>query len=76
MAIDLESLKKERDLLKESLRELENDQRRLDTEQKQLRQKEIRTKRMIEALDTLIDVREDQPDASNNSEATTSASSQ
>ncbi len=69
MAIDLQSLKSERDQLKESLRELENEQRKLDAEQKQLRQKEIRTKRMLEALDTLIDVNEDQPEPAKAGEA-------
>ncbi len=69
MAIDLQSLKSERDQLKESLRELENEQRKLDAEQKQLRQKEIRTKRMLEALDTLIDVNEDQQEPAKAGEA-------
>lgn len=54
MAIDAETLKAERDQLKETLRELETEQRKLDTELKKLRQREIRTKREIEALGTLI----------------------
>ena len=66
MPIDLQSLKSERDLLKGSMREIEVEQRKLDTEQKQLRQKEIRTKRMLEAVDTLIDVNEDLQEKSKN----------
>ncbi len=54
MAIDAETLKAEREQLKEALRELEIEQRKLDTELKKLRQREIRTKREIEALGTLI----------------------
>ncbi len=42
--------------MKETLRDLENEQRKLESEQKKLRQKEIRTKRTIEALETLIDL--------------------
>ncbi len=56
MAIDVEALKVERDSMKETLRDLENEQRKLESEQKKLRQKEIRTKRTIEALETLIDL--------------------
>lgn len=54
MPIDAETLKSERDRLKDVLRELETEQRKLDTELKKLRQREIRTKREIEALSTLI----------------------
>jgi chromosome segregation ATPase len=54
VAIDAETLKSERDQLKEALRELEIEQRKLDTELKKLRQREIRAKREIEALGTLI----------------------
>lgn len=56
MTIDVSVLKIERDRLKESLRDLENDLRRIEGEQKKARQREIQTKRKIEALDTLIDV--------------------
>ena len=49
---------KQRDQLKEALRELETEQRKLDTELKKLRQREIRTKREIEALGTLIAMQE------------------
>lgn len=58
MAIDATTLKAERDQLKEVLRELETEQRKLDTELKKLRQREIRTKREIEALVTLIEMQE------------------
>jgi predicted nucleic acid-binding Zn-ribbon protein len=56
--IDADTLKAERDRLKDALRELETEQRKLDTELKKLRQKEIRTKREIEALGTLISMQE------------------
>lgn len=62
MTIDLETLKSERDKLKVGLRELEADQRRLETDLKNLRQKEIRTKREIEALSTLIELSEARKD--------------
>lgn len=52
--MDLEALKSERDKMKEALRGLENEQRQLDTQQKSLRQREIRAKRTLEALETLI----------------------
>jgi hypothetical protein len=56
--IDAETLKSQRDQLKGALRELEADQRKLDTELKRLRQLEIRTKRELEALATLIEIQE------------------
>ena len=56
MAIDVESLKSERERLKATLRELETEQRKLESELKALRQREIQTKRTIEALTTLIDI--------------------
>lgn len=58
MAIDPDTLKRERETLKEALRELETEQRKLDTEIKKLRQREIRTKRELEALTTLISLHE------------------
>jgi len=58
VAIDPETLKSEREALKEALRELETEQRKLDTELKKLRQREIRTKRELEALSTLISMHE------------------
>jgi predicted nucleic acid-binding Zn-ribbon protein len=63
VAIDAETLKSERDQLKEALRELETEQRKLDTELKKLRQREIRTKREIEALGTLIAIQEPEGNA-------------
>lgn len=60
MAISSETLKAERDALKETLREIEADQRRLDAELKTVRQRELRTKREIEALTTLIELADDQ----------------
>jgi predicted nucleic acid-binding Zn-ribbon protein len=62
LPIDVESLKSEREQLKVQLRELEVDQRKLETEIKNLRQKEIRGKREIEALSTLIELHEPRPE--------------
>jgi hypothetical protein len=58
VAIDVESLRSERERLKTTLRELESEQRKLESELKGLRQREIQTKRTIEALTTLIDINE------------------
>jgi len=58
LALNVETLKVERDKLKESLRELEADQRKLEAELKTLRQREIAAKREIEALATLIEIQE------------------
>ena len=58
MAIELELLKSERDKLKEGLREVEAELRKLEADVKVLRQREISTKREIEALGTLIDIKE------------------
>jgi predicted nucleic acid-binding Zn-ribbon protein len=58
VSIDIESLKSERDRLKSQLREVETKQRSLETELKALRQSEIRSKREIEALSTLIELNE------------------
>ena len=58
MAIDLEILKSERDKLKEGLREVEGELRKLEAQLKVLRQKEIQTKREIEAVSTLIDIKD------------------
>ena len=56
MAIDVELLKAERERLKEGLRELEAEQRKLEASLKLLRQREIQAKREIEALTVLIEV--------------------
>ncbi len=58
MAIDLDILKSERDKLKEGLREVEGDLRKLESQLKVLRQREIQTKREIEAVTTLIDIKD------------------
>lgn len=62
MAIDPESLKSERDQLKEALRELEAEQRKVEADLKALRQREIQTKREIEALTTLLEIHEGRTD--------------
>jgi predicted nucleic acid-binding Zn-ribbon protein len=56
LAIASETLKAEREALKNELREIETEQRRVEAELKKVRQKELRTKREIEALTTLIDI--------------------
>jgi septation ring formation regulator EzrA len=56
MAIDLESLKAERERLKQELREIEGEHRKAEAHLKQLRQSEIKAKREIEALSTLIEM--------------------
>jgi len=58
VAIDVETLKSERDRLKESLREVEVEQRKLEASIKALRQQELKVKREIEALSTLIELAE------------------
>lgn len=59
VAIDKKLLEEERDALKEKLRQLEAEQRKVEAELKQVRQRELRTKREIEALTTLIELVED-----------------
>ena len=56
MALAPEILKAEQDRLRESLRELEAEQRSLESKVKVLRQREMKTKREIEALGILLDV--------------------
>ncbi len=58
MAIDTDTLKAERDRLTAALREVEAEQRRVEAELKTLRQREMQTKRQIEALAVLIEVNE------------------
>ncbi|HMJ10196.1 MAG TPA: hypothetical protein VK524_02265 [Polyangiaceae bacterium] len=58
MPIDVNSLKSEREKLKEKLRELETEQRKMEADLKGQRQREIQAKREIEALTTLIDIQE------------------
>jgi predicted nucleic acid-binding Zn-ribbon protein len=56
--LEVAALKTERDRLKEALRELETEQRKVEAELKGLRQREIQTKRELEALSVLIDISE------------------
>ena len=58
MPMDVETLRTERDRLKAALRELEAGQRKVEAQLKTYRQREIQTKREIEALNVLIDVNE------------------
>lgn len=58
MPIEFELLKSEREKLKEGLREIEAELRKLEADVKALRQREIQAKREIEALTTLIDIKE------------------
>ena len=63
MAIDLKKLKDERDAQKDQLRKLEVQQREIEVKLKGLRQQEIRAKREIEALSTLIELAENKVEA-------------
>jgi hypothetical protein len=58
LSIDLELLKSERDKLRDALRETETQVRKVEADLKALRQREIQTKREIEALSTLIEIKE------------------
>jgi hypothetical protein len=58
VALDVDLLRRERDKLKDGLRELEAEQRKIEAELKGLRQREIQTKREIEALSTLMEIHE------------------
>lgn len=58
MPLDVDTLKSERERLKGALRELEGEQRKLEAELKGYRQREVQTKREIEALNVLIDLAE------------------
>lgn len=56
--IDSELLKGERDRLRDALRETEVQVRKVEADLKILRQREIQTKREIEALSTLIEIKD------------------
>ncbi len=56
MSIAVDVLKAERENLKELLRTIEAEQRKVEAELKAVRQRELRTKREIEALSTLIEL--------------------
>lgn len=56
MTLNADTLKSERDKLKEALRDIEADQRKLEAEIKALRQREIQAKREIEALSVLLEI--------------------
>jgi predicted nucleic acid-binding Zn-ribbon protein len=58
VTLDLDNLRAERDRAKDSLRELEVDSRKLESEIKALRQREVQTKREIDALNALIEIAE------------------
>lgn len=58
MAFNLETLRSERDGVKEALREIETESRKLEAELKTLRQREVQAKREIEAYNALIEVAE------------------
>jgi len=58
VAIDSELLKGERDKLRDALRETEAQVRKVESDLKVLRQREIQTKREIEALSTLIEIKD------------------
>jgi len=56
LTLSPEILKAEQDRLREALRQLEAEQRVLESKLKTLRQREMKTKREIEALGVLLDV--------------------
>lgn len=56
--ISLELLKKERDDLKKRLTEIEAEAKELDGKIREVRQREIHTKREIEAITMLVDLQE------------------
>jgi septation ring formation regulator EzrA len=56
--MELDVLKLERDRLKDALREVEAEVRKIEASLKSLRQREIQSKREIEALTTLIEIKE------------------
>jgi hypothetical protein len=58
LSLSIDTLSEERDALKVKLRELEAEQRRIELELKSVRQEELRTKREIDALTTLIEIAE------------------
>jgi hypothetical protein len=58
VAIETELLKSERENLRVALRDTEAQVRKVEAELKALRQREIQTKREIEALSTLIEIKE------------------
>lgn len=58
MSLDVDTLKAERDQLKQTLRELEAEQRKIELKLKNLRQQELKTKREIEALTTLVELQD------------------
>lgn len=56
--IGLDTLKQERDDLKKKLADIEVESKELETKVRQVRQREIQTKREIEALTVLIELQE------------------
>jgi predicted nucleic acid-binding Zn-ribbon protein len=56
--IVLETLKAEREALKKRLAEVDAEQKALEVKVKEVRQKEIQTKRELEAISVLIDLQE------------------
>jgi len=60
--ISLELLKKERDELKKRLAAIEAEAKELDSKIRDVRQREIQTKREIEAISVLVDLQEAKTD--------------
>ena len=71
MPIDVDLLKSERDQLKAGLRELESEQRKTEAQLKTLRQQELKAKREIEALSTLIELHESRSESPDEGDAQT-----
>lgn len=62
MAIEIQTLKAERERLKALLREIEIEQRKIEAQIKAQRQQELKVKREIDALSTLIELNEAKPE--------------
>lgn len=56
--IALDTLKKERDELKNKLAKIEAESKELDAKVREVRQREIQTKREIEAISVLIELQD------------------
>ncbi len=62
--MNIKTLKSDKEDIRKELRTVETDMRKIELELKGLRQKEIRAKRQIEAIDVLIEIDEPKKDAS------------
>ncbi len=68
MALSTDLLEQERETLRSRLREIEAEQRKAEAVLKDVRQRELRVKREIEAITTLIDLASTDSDSESESE--------